>query len=140
MILKQVLRERADIEVILEQLTFYRFLQDYQEYLAEGFITGMELSGFRKVFENQLSTLMGGKHTSFLMQNTINKAISDNLCLKNGQLVSGIWKNLFFSFIAIYKDFFGRIEVILILDKPLEFNLNFKEIIKQGCKDMETTK
>ena len=84
MILKQVLRERADIEVILEQLNMRRFLQDYQEYLAEGFITGMELSGFRKVFENQLSTLMGGKHTSFLMENTINKAISDNLCLKNG--------------------------------------------------------
>ena len=70
------------------------------------------------------------------MEHLFNPLIAKNLVIKNGKrnifshvysaVVSGTWKNLFFAFLKTYRDFFEKIDIILILDKPLEFEFDFE--------------
>jgi len=64
----------------------------------------------------------------------INQIIKTHLIIKNKQFIKGDWKGVLISFINIYKSFLDKMDVFLILDKPLRINFNFRDLIKQGIQ------
>ena len=46
---------------------------------------------------------------------------------------------VFLTFIKAYKNLFSKLDILLILDKPLEFHLNFKRIIALSCETIKNT-